>query len=530
MKLGHLSIGSVRDSWFPVLLLVLVGIRFVHLGEFVDEPHAWRQCDTANYIWSFYLDGIDLLHPSVCWMGGHKTTIMEFPLPEAIISIFYKIFGPSLIWARIVFLTFFLGAVRYFYLIVKLFGGKGLAEFACIFYLAFPLGIYYSRAIHIDFTAIFFAHAMLYHFLIGTQREQWWHILTGGLLGGIGFMIKSPYLFFLYLPLVAWIHHHRKWKFTLRTAVFFILPIVLFIPWQMHVNQVNAKAPDWDFIPRYKKFVDMWGWYFGVWEMREVGSNWMVIFNHIRYEILAYWGLWAAIIGIVCKPFSLKGNMIRLWLLGACIYVLVFFNLNFVHNYYQIPLMAPLALCMALFCQSIQEQIQRFISNWAVRVMLIPIVLFAWRAWELTEQRRLNETEKPYFQYYYQLQTVSIAGGQAIREHTPDRSLIIISYGGFDCRAPMILYRARRYGWSIPQADLTPEIVEKLREEGAEYLAVILIGPIRDMMNSYLDQFPHQSYPLQDTNLSLELYSLEMSPQTTSATTKVLPPTNMRSY
>ncbi len=509
MRSGYFSNISIRDSWFPILVLVLVGIRFTHLGEFVDDPHAWRQCDTANYIWSFYQDGIDLLHPSVCWMGGHKTTILEFPLPEAIIAIFYKLFGPDLIWARLVFIAFLLGGVRYFYLIVKLFGGKDLARFACIFYLAFPLGIYYSRAIHIDFTAIFFAHAMLYHFLIGIQRQHWWHILLGGLLGGIGFMIKSPYLFFLYLPLLAWIHHHRKWSFVFRTALLFMLPAALFIPWQIHVNHVNAAAPDWDFIPHYKKFIDMWGWYFGAWEMREVEYHWVVIYNHIRYEILAYWGLWPALIGIVFKPLSLKGNFIRLWLLGALAYVLIFFNLNFVHNYYQIPLLAPLALCLALFCLTIKEQLQRFISNWATLVILIPIVLFAWRSWELTEQKRLNHAENDFFQYYYKLETVPIVGGQAIRDHTPEGSLVISSYGGFDCRAPMILYRSRRNGWSIPQATLTPEIMERLRQEGAQYLASIPLGPLPESMFPYLDQFPHQSIPLPGTDLSLELYDFK---------------------
>ena len=109
MRLGTIPNISIKDIWFPILVLVLVGIRFVHFGEIVDEPHSWRQCDTANYIWAYYQDGIDLLHPSVCWMGGHKTTILEFPLPEAIISIFYKLFGPDLFWARLVFLAFFKG-------------------------------------------------------------------------------------------------------------------------------------------------------------------------------------------------------------------------------------------------------------------------------------------------------------------------------------------------------------------------------------------------------------------------------------
>lgn len=509
MRSGYFSNISIRELWFPILAMFLVGIRFIHFGEYVDEPHAWRQCDTANYIWSFYQDGIDLLHPSVCWMGGHKTTILEFPLPEAIIAVFYKIFGPDLFWARFVFIAFFLGGARYLYLIIRLFGGKELAQFACIFYLAFPLGIYYSRAIHVDFTAIFFAHAMFYHFMVGIKEQQWWQILLGGLLGGIGFMIKSPYLFYLYLPLLGWIHHNRKWRFVLRNSLFFALPAAMFIPWQLHVSHVNEAAPDWDFIPHYKKFVDMWGWYFGPWEMREVEYHWAEIYDHIRYEILAYWGLGAAALGFILRPTSFAGNFIRLWLLGTFLYILIFFNLNFVHNYYQLPLLAPLALCLAFLCINIKEQIQRFVSHWALGIILIPVILFVWRGFQLTEQVNLNQSEEKYFQHYYKLQTEPIAGGKAIRDNTPENSLVISSFGGFDCRAPMILYRARRNGWSIPQATLTPEIIEELRSEGAEYLASIPLGPLPDTMFPYLEQFPNQTFPLEGLELRLELYDLK---------------------
>ncbi|MFN8396716.1 MAG: hypothetical protein U0176_18975 [Bacteroidia bacterium] len=83
-------------SWFWLPALLLVGLRFLHMGPELDDPHLWRQSDTANYIRDFYLNGVDLLHPSVCWMGGHKTVIFEFPLPEAIAAWVHKLFGAGL--------------------------------------------------------------------------------------------------------------------------------------------------------------------------------------------------------------------------------------------------------------------------------------------------------------------------------------------------------------------------------------------------------------------------------------------------
>jgi len=500
---------SLHDLWFPLLVVLLVGIRFLHFGEFVDEPHSWRQCDTANYIWSFYQDGIDLSHPSVCWMGGHKTTILEFPLPEAVVAIFYKIFGPHLIIARGIFLLIFLGGVFYFYKIVRLFAGHELAKWSTLLYLAFPLGIYYSRAIHVDFSAIFLGHYMLYQFMKGVEESTWWKILLGGLLGGIGFMIKAPYLFYLALPLLAWVHHLKKWKFLFRHFYLFLLPIAIFIPWQMHVHAVNNAAPDWDYIPHYKKFVNMWGWYFGTWEMRQIPNLWLNIYGHIHYEILAYWGLPPVLLGFMLRPLSFRYNFIRLWLLGTLIYVFIFFNLNFVHNYYQLPLIAPLALGLGVVLMEFRKLLGTFLPRISYWIVVIPMAVFSFRCYQLTEKVNPRPAEEFYFSHYFRVPPVPIETGSVIRQHTQPKDLIIVSYGGFDCRTPLILYRARRNGWQIPQAELTPAMVEALRKEGATHFAAIPLGPLPSEMLPYLSQFELRTFPLPELNLNVEIYDLD---------------------
>ena len=87
----------------------------MHFGTELDAPHDWRQSDTAFYIYDFYKNGIDLLYPAVCWMGASDTVILEFPLPEAIVAIFYQLFSESIPLARFIFLSFFMGAIYYLY-------------------------------------------------------------------------------------------------------------------------------------------------------------------------------------------------------------------------------------------------------------------------------------------------------------------------------------------------------------------------------------------------------------------------------
>jgi hypothetical protein len=157
---------------FVFLIAVSILLRFFHFGELIDEPHSWRQCDTANYIWDFYKNGIDLFHPSVCWMGSYKTVLFEFPLPEALCAFLYHLFGPYHVIARVFFLFFFLIGVYYFYKILLVYLDHLTAQIAVLIYTLLPLSIFYSRAVHIDFFALSFAFAMFYYYSPGIREKN----------------------------------------------------------------------------------------------------------------------------------------------------------------------------------------------------------------------------------------------------------------------------------------------------------------------------------------------------------------------
>src|SRR5437867_284100 len=131
----------------------LVALRIPHLRGPLDDPHSWRQCDTAYYSLDFFRRGIDLLHPSVCWLGAHRTLIFEFPLPEALSALLYRTFGPDPLWDRLVSLGFFLIATFYLFAFARLVASRRVAWLCAVAYLALPLGPFYSRAAHVDFAA-----------------------------------------------------------------------------------------------------------------------------------------------------------------------------------------------------------------------------------------------------------------------------------------------------------------------------------------------------------------------------------------
>jgi hypothetical protein len=496
-------------TWFWLPAILLVGLRLLHFGGELDDPHIWRQADTANYIWDFYQNGVDLLHPSVCWMGAHKTVIFEFPLPEAMATWVARIFGPELFWSRMLFLGIYLAGAAYFFKIIRHLTSSNLAAISTLVYLMLPLGIVYSRAVHIDFSAVLCGHAMLYYFLKAIDRESRGYFLVSMISATLGFLIKVPYLFYLVVPAAAYIHQRRQWRFFLRTSPLLLLPILSFLAWQWHVTRVNGAMPDWTFIPEYRKMDDMSGWYFGRTGDREVLAHWQLLWGRLKYEILAVIGVPLLLLGGMMQWRNFGANFMRLWAAGTLVYLLVFFMLNFHHDYYQIPYLAQLAFFVALPLHGLfvfLSQRNRVVAGLALTVCL---GLFALQSIRLTEGKSLNPGEKEYFGNYFKEDELILKAGAIIREHTPENGLVVATFGGLDCRCPNLLYAARRNGWSIAKQHLTPSMMQRLQEEGATHFALLQIDPMSAEMETYVQQFKVEQHIVKGTHWPVRVFNLK---------------------
>jgi Dolichyl-phosphate-mannose-protein mannosyltransferase len=496
-----------RWFWLPALLLV--GLRFLHLGPELDDPHMWRQADTAYYIWDYYINGIDFLHPAVCWMGGYKTVALEFPLPEALSAWAYQLLGPDLVWSRLICLGFYLGAAFYFFKVIRHVFDAEMAAFATLVFLMLPLGIYYSRAVHIDFCAVFFAHAMLYYLLRAVDLESRWLFVLAMLMATMGFLVKVPYVFYLAIPAVAYIHHDGKWRFFLSNSFLLLIPLLTFAAWQWHVKRVNAAAPDWTFIPDYHKMDNQLNWYFGHLSDRREWPYWQLIWGRLKFEVAAVIGVPLLLLGGMLGFKQFRINFMRLWAIGSLCYLLIFFMLNFHHDYYQIPFLAPFAFFIALPLYFLHQFIARQNRAVAGLVMIVVMSLFGWQCIRLTEGIHLSNDEKNYLGMYYQPDPLPQKAGGLIREHTPDNTLVISTFGGLDARCPLILYHARRLGWSIGKQHLSVSLLTRLVEEGATHFALLQKDPLDVALEQFVAQFPLETYLLPGTDWPLRIYELK---------------------
>ena len=479
------------------IIVFLMLFRVFHLGGSIDSPHAWRQFDTNQYIEGYYYDDAPFLAPTVCWMGGHKTLILEFPLPEYAVAQLYKIFGPHLIVARLFFLLFFVLAMVYLYKSLRLVFDNWVPEFAVLIAGTMPLALYYSTAIHIDFFSISFALAMLYFSMKAIRDQNFKTLLIALGCAMIAMLVKAPYAFYFALPILLYAQQQGKLRWFLYRSPIFVLPVIALILWVKYSKAVNAHAPDWSLIPNYNKFTEMWYWYFGTMNQRSYWQTWYLIAERVYIEVLGLFGSLVALIGLI----SYKKSKSYWWslsvLLGTIIYVAIFFNLNLKHNYYQIPFVICCSIFIAMGLQWIYDRI-----NTAQDFKFIPILLIVVTI--LGEYSFF--AEKNYYKDNYYIDRVS----SEIRKFTDRDDLVIVSYGGLTPQCPVILQPAGRYGWSIPIHDFKPEQAVKLwKESGASKLAIVYGGYFEGQLQYFYEAMPNKKSVLLDRN-GLVLYMCDL--------------------
>jgi len=451
---------AAREWGWWIAALALFALRLPHLGGPLDDPHSWRQCDTAFYSLDFSRRGFDLLHPAVCWLGAHRTLIFEFPLPEAISGLLYRVFGRSETWDRLVALGFFSIATLYLHLFVRRIATVRAAWLATLAWLALPLGQFYSRAAHVDFAATAGAHALLYHGARAARERRWDHAAGAALGGAFAALIKGPYLLPLLGPLgLLALSAAGAAGFALLGGAL-LVTLVVFKLWRSHVDGVNAAAPDWFFLPGYYKEVNPLWWYFGEWSQRLDRSSWAHVVRRLLTEVATPPGVLIAFAAPLARvPVApgfragLRGITLA-WCAGTIVYLLVFFPLNVIHNYYQIAFLAPAALLIALGAETMLER--------ARPAALIALAVFFVVA--IVSPSRIG---------YYRVDWLRVEAGRLIDHHVPAGELLIACDHASGYSDPRLLYRADRIGWSVAIPDLTPERVDALEKLGARHLAIV---------------------------------------------------------
>jgi hypothetical protein len=138
--------------------------------------------------------------------------------------------------------------------------------------------------------------------------------------------------------------------------------------------------------------------------------------------------------------------------------------------------LAPAAFFLASALEKLIKEMGKAARYAEIVVWFGLVLLFAFNCSRLINRSGLKGKEAESFQNYMVVDNALIGFGEIVQRRVPENSLIIASYGGLDCRAPHLLYEAKRYGWSIKTNDLKHELIMALKSQGANFL-VLMANP-----------------------------------------------------
>lgn len=372
-----------RIGWavFALVMLLTLWPRLANLGQPIIERHGFRQTQTAMTIWNFVTDGIRLVNYKTPIFGPPWKIPFEFPVYQASVAMLVKLTGmeidPAARLTSIIY--FYLSALVLFDLVRLICKSAGCAAAVVAVYSAIPLSIVWSRTCMIETCALFFCIAYAW----GTTRAiysawpiseetrrnstgSWIWTVVAIIAGSLAALVKIttvPMVAPLVGLLCVW-HFVSIWQLRktlpsvpgerispyakqcltaiIRIALLVLIPLILGKLWADYADKVRLRSA----VGNALQNVRMTPFIYGTWAQRQEIFRWNMLLIRMNDAIVppAAFGLLAA--GAVWA--SRRSTQIRILFWGAftgiLCPVLIFFNLHFVHDYYQVALLPAFAI------------------------------------------------------------------------------------------------------------------------------------------------------------------------------------------
>lgn len=430
----------VKNEYFLLSLIIIFGfiVRLYKIDNPVADWHSWRQADTSAVSRNFVNDGINMLYPTYDDVSSIQSGIdnptgirmVEFPIYNAIHATLFNTFGVHTLekWGRLTTVVITLFTAIFLFLLGKKHYSSKIGLLTAFFFLFLPFNIYFSRVILPDPLGVLFMVSGLYFFGINT--------ILSGILFGLAFLQKPFFAVYL-LPLlphfITWKDNKIDWYSSLKsTFPFFIFALTPFVVWRFWTGQHPEGIPfyEWAFNGDRIRFHPAW-------------FKWLFA-ERIGILILGTWGLVPFAVGLLRK---LKNKFNFYFVISALLYLIIVATANVRHDYYQILIIPPIAMTLALGTSWLYKK-----SKILLLISLLVMFLISW------------EKIKPFYQVnHYEMITI----GKVVDETLPKDAKIVIPYNGDTA----FLYQTKRKGW--PAVD---DSIDNIIERGADYYISIDLG------------------------------------------------------
>ena len=459
---------SQPGFWLLFITALALIARLYHITYPIDDAHDFRQTADAGLIRDWYRNGINFFYPSLLSLGKPGYLVQELPLYQAIAALLYKLITPDVIVARVFTIIAGLLSILFIYRISSRFLDRKSSLLASFFFAFMPLDIFFQRIPLQDPLTILFSLIMLDFLIKGTSGKKKYFIFSIP-AAILGFMMKSPFVAPLFLPVfyMAW-RRRKKFRdlFEPRLLLAFLIPFAAMVIWQHHANYVNETYCHKDGYP-FKYLYSLWThplvgnkYYFGTLSQRLDPSNYLLILRRLAMYVLTPPGTVLFILGAVYLARRKKESFafLFMWLFSLCLIVMMIFSLYIFHNYY-LMLFCPV---LAIFCGAgtgfLLDTFKRygkktfFAGTFAITVMFLLSGI--------------------YFAKDFYRRDGWVIIGQFVGDHTERDALVAVVTPSPQQLDPKILYFADRHGFVVPSDIMNSALLDYFVKQNVKYLAV----------------------------------------------------------
>jgi len=367
------------------------------------------------------------------------------------VAILYRIFGFHEFIGRLVSIFFGLGTMIFIYLLTKKYFAETAALSAAAFFAFSPMAVYYNRAFMPESAMLFFSISGMYFLMKWLDNNKIVDYILSAILLSLAILIKATSLY-LFIPIV---YLFVRRKFSPFCWLYIFLVLVGPFLWYYYQHQI------------YKSFVggpSIWDIGTDKWFNRAILLNpdfyqriWL---QHLGELHLAYSGYIFLIIGFLTALQEENKKVFGIWLLAVFFYFIVVAVGNYVHEYYQLPVLLVGSILVGAGISRSIEKIKNI--SFRTHKIILTVGLAVLLLW-LPIYGYTKSGERMRFDYNYK-----IAGEHLARISLPDDKIIVVSDG-----EPEVLYYSKRKGWHFNIGSFSEEEIKAGIEKGAKYLVIL---------------------------------------------------------
>lgn len=445
------------------IFLLALWLRLFQVTAPLADEHAWKQTEEASIAYHLYRFGpsqmgVFFIQPE---QESPQKVFYEVPLYAGSAAAMYHLFGPREISGRLISIFFSLLSMVWFFLLLRRYLAER-AALAGLFFFAFsPLHWFFSRSFQSDMPMLACTLGTLYFYDGWLRMRRKRDLVLAFVLSTAGVTFKS-FGIFIFLPLGLLAFSKWRWRMMFKSHLVImgcvaVLPTIAWYLWtgmQTDLVQPTGNAGYW-----------------GTWAfLADPEFYYQIFFNRMTERVILYVGFGLFLFAFLSRAVF-RFPIFLFWLLQPLAQYLVFRQASYVHEYYQLTLLAPTAAVAAVGFESLRN----FFEKRSVLKKIWPILVLI--LFSLSFYLSVRKTAR-----FYRSNPAPILAAERMAQFSdPDEK--ILSFSAFrPIDGPEILfYYARRRGWAFDTGqDLSENdfagMLETYRAKGARYL-VLLTDP-----------------------------------------------------